>query len=142
MFGISMWEFALIILVALILLGPRQLTETAKVVGRLYRELQKLTSEVKDTINLESITNPPQNSYESPPKTDLPRPHKIDEDLVPPPGEKSGPDFYAELLEQSAESSDTGELTPDEKERIEKQHGTGRNEQNEVASQAVEKNSP
>jgi Sec-independent protein translocase protein TatA len=138
-----MWEFALIILVALILLGPRQLTETAKVVGRLYRELQKLTSEVKDTINLESITTPSPTTYEPPPpQTDLPRPSKKDPDLVPLPGEKSGPDFYAELLEQSAETTDTGELTPEEKERTQKDHGTKESEPKTVVAQATDKVTP
>jgi Sec-independent protein translocase protein TatA len=138
-----MWEFALIILVALILLGPRQLTETAKVVGRLYRELQRLTSEVKDTINLESITTPSPTTYEPPPpKTDLPRPTRTDQDLVPPPGEKSGPDFYAELLEQSVESTDTGELTREEKERIQKDHGIEDGDQNKKVAQAGDKVTP
>lgn len=104
MFGISMWEFVLIVLVALILLGPRQLAETARVVGKLYRELLKLTSEVKETINLDALTDVGAPKYEPPPKTDLPRnPAKTDE-IIPSSGEKTGPDFYAELLEQSSET--------------------------------------
>uniref|UniRef100_A0A7C4AR77 Sec-independent protein secretion pathway component n=1 Tax=Desulfomonile tiedjei TaxID=2358 RepID=A0A7C4AR77_9BACT len=103
MFGISMWELVLIVLVALILLGPRQLTETARVVGRLYRELLKLTSEVKETINLDALTEMPPKYEPPPPKTDLPRRPVEAQAIVTPPGEKTGPDFYAELLEQSAE---------------------------------------
>ena len=33
-----MWEVVLILVIALIFLGPRQLAETAKVAGKMYRE--------------------------------------------------------------------------------------------------------
>lgn len=115
MFGISMWELVLILLVALILLGPRQLAETARVVGKLYRELLKLTSEVKDTINLDALTDISTPKYEPPPKTDLPRNPAKAQEIISGPGEKTGPDFYAELLEQSAEAPDTEQHSPDEK---------------------------
>ncbi len=119
MFGISMWELVLIVLVALILLGPRQLTETARVVGRLYRELLKLTSEVKETINLDALTEMPPPKYEPPPpKTDLPRRPAEVHGIITPPGEKTGPDFYAELLEQSAETP-----APEQPEPVEKKAG-------------------
>jgi Sec-independent protein translocase protein TatA len=108
-FGISMWELVLILLVALILLGPRQLTETARVVGRLYRELQRLTSEVRNTIDLDSISSPASMHHGSPiQQTQLKQPIGDDHDVIQPPGEKSGPDFYAELLEKSAESGNLG----------------------------------
>ena len=37
-----MWEVVAILVVALIFLGPKQLAETARVVGKMYRELQKM----------------------------------------------------------------------------------------------------
>lgn len=82
MFGISMWELVLIVLVALILLGPRQLTETARVVGKLYRELLRLTSEVKETINLDTLSEMSTPKYEPPPpkqicQESLPKPRKF-----------------------------------------------------------------
>ena len=53
MFGISMYELGLIALIGLIFLGPRQLTETAKVVGKMVRELQKMASDVQKSIDLD-----------------------------------------------------------------------------------------
>ena len=94
MFGISMWELGLIILVALILLGPRQLTETARVLGRLYREVTKLTSELRSSIDLDSITSTPSSTHHvepDPARTEPQRETKDDMDLVAaPPGERSG----------------------------------------------------
>lgn len=107
MFGISMWEMGLIILVALIFLGPRQLAETARVVGRLFGELQRLTSDVRNSVNWDSITSPeppPRPENYKPPSSETKQAEK-DVDLVPPPGEKSGPDFYADLLEKSREDA-------------------------------------
>jgi sec-independent protein translocase protein TatB len=116
-FGISMWEVALILVVALIVLGPKQLTETARVLGRLYREVQKLASDVRDSVDLDSLTS--SNHYPEPP-THKPEPApspKKDQGVFPSPGEKSGPDFYADLLESSKEEEKPEEasaVTPHE----------------------------
>lgn len=101
MFGISMWELGLILLVALILLGPRQLTETAKVMGKLYRDIQRLTSDLRNSVDLDSLTNPTYPKESSPQKTDESSERYKDKEISPVPGEKSGPDFYADLLESS-----------------------------------------
>lgn len=103
MFGISMWEMGLIILVGLIFLGPRQLTETARAVGKLFREIQRMAVDVKDSIDLDAPPRKPP-TYD-PTHTPLPKPAAQSNDREPlgMPGEKSGPDFYAELLENSVE---------------------------------------
>ena len=122
-----MWELGLIILVALILLGPRQLTETARVLGRLYREVTKLTSELRSSIDLDSITSTPSSTHHvepDPARTEPQRETKDDMDLVAaPPGERSGPDFYAELLESSKED-DEAEHGPDPKPAEENANGS------------------
>lgn len=115
MFGISMWELALILVVALIVLGPRQLTETAKVVGKLYRELQRMTSDLRSNIDLDlssssSSYNPPPPQYQPP----MP-------DSLEPGGKKTGPDFYADLLEKSEEE--------EKKEQAESQNPPNQNPQ-------------
>lgn len=114
MFGISMWELAIIMLVALIILGPRQLTEVARTVAKLYREVQKLAWEVKHSVDLDSIASPPDyGSKGSPKSASKPSEDRADEvvrkdeDLIPPPGESSGPDFYAQLLESTDEETNT-----------------------------------
>lgn len=116
MFGISMWELGLILLVALILLGPRQLTETAKVLGRLYREVQKMTSDLRNSVDLNSLTNPTYPEKDDRQKTEEASARYKDQEIAPVPGDKSGPDFYAELLESSqteAEIKDSSAALPE-----------------------------
>ena len=109
MFGISMYELGLIALIGLIFLGPRQLTETAKVVGKMVRELQRMASDVQKSIDfdLDSPTTTSSASsynYNADKFVATPPPaHGQDKDLKINEGEKLGPDFYAELLASSAE---------------------------------------
>ena len=102
-----MYELGLIGLIGLIFLGPRQLAETAKVVGRMIRELQKMATDVQRTINLDIDESRPSSPSHTPDRTannfSSDSPGNLDKDLILPKGEKSGPDFYAELLASSAE---------------------------------------
>lgn len=109
MFQMSMWEIGLIVLIALIVLGPRQLTEAAKVVGRLYRELTRMADDLRRSVDLDSITSAPYH-YESKANSNSSK-DKSDEDMhkVVDPIGGSGPDFYAELLEQSQEAQPVSE---------------------------------
>jgi Sec-independent protein translocase protein TatA len=118
-FGISMYELGLIALIGLIFLGPRQLTETAKVVGRMVRELQKMASDVQKSIDLD-IDSPKSSSSSSSynpepaaPPVSPPLTTNLDKDLTLPEIEKSGPDFYAELLANSAEIEPSSEKDSD-----------------------------
>ncbi|MGC8602333.1 MAG: Sec-independent protein translocase subunit TatA/TatB [Desulfomonilaceae bacterium] len=112
MFGISMYELGLIALIGLIFLGPRQLAETAKIVGRLVRELQRMASDVQNSINFDldspsKTSSQPSYNYnvdaigltsETPSSV-----HSAEKDSNSHETEKLGPDFYAELLASSAE---------------------------------------
>jgi Sec-independent protein translocase protein TatA len=106
-----MWEIVLILVVALIFLGPRQLTETARVLGKIYREIQKMAYDVRNSIDFDLDSPlPPMDS----PKPEKESDRKVTDDkaFLPQVGEKIGPDFYAELLEKSKEEekpSQTGE---------------------------------
>ena len=102
-----MWELGLVMVVALIILGPRQLTEAARVLGRLYREIQKLTWDIRNSIDLDA---PPSSSSK-----DDTRPAKDNEpsqttgqdlDSMISQDKNSGPDFYADLLETSKEEEE------------------------------------
>lgn len=133
-----MWEVAVIMGLALIILGPKQLAEAARALGKLYREIQKLTWELRDTINLDSISTPSQPdrlpSYGAEESSET---VKKDRDLTPAPGEKAGPDFYADLLESAkneeeegrteaeepAESKEDGPAAKDESEENESKEG-------------------
>ncbi len=107
MFGISMWEIALILIVALIVLGPRQLAEVAQTLGKLYRDLQRMSSDMRgtidDVINMDSLPRHPPSTSPKPPEDDKTSPAEQQDHLLPQSGEKSGPDFYADLLESSRE---------------------------------------
>jgi len=54
MFGIGMPELILIAVVALIVLGPKRLPDLAKSMGRAMREFKKATSELKETLQVDS----------------------------------------------------------------------------------------
>jgi Sec-independent protein translocase protein TatA len=109
-FGISMWEIVLILVVALIVLGPRQLTEAAKVAGKLYREIQKMAWDVRNSIDLDSIDSSPRPS---PPRYEPLLPKSETSESGPPlkdmpsTDQRTGPDFYAELLEKSKEEDES-----------------------------------
>jgi Tat protein translocase TatB subunit len=58
MFGIGMPEFLLILVVALVVLGPKRLPELARSLGRGLAELKKTTGDLKQNIDLgEDLTN-------------------------------------------------------------------------------------
>jgi TatA/E family protein of Tat protein translocase len=50
MFGLGFWEIAIILAIALIVLGPSKLPELAKGLGKGLREFRKATEDFKSTI--------------------------------------------------------------------------------------------
>jgi sec-independent protein translocase protein TatB len=115
-----MWEIGLILIIALIFLGPRQLTETARVMGKWYRELQKMSWELRSSMDFDSMTSstpPPSRKDTSSQTSDSVSPET--EDPTAEPAAKPGPDFYGELLESSREdekaSSESSSSTDQEK---------------------------
>ncbi len=54
MFGIGMPEMLLILAIALIVIGPKKLPDLAKSMGRALREFKKATSELKESIELDT----------------------------------------------------------------------------------------
>ena len=53
MFGLSFWEIAIIMVIALVVLGPSKLPEIARNLGKGLREFRKATEEFKDTVSTE-----------------------------------------------------------------------------------------
>ncbi len=53
MFGIGTTEILVILLVALIVLGPSKLPQVARALGKGFAEFKKMTSGVKDAIDKE-----------------------------------------------------------------------------------------
>jgi len=50
MFGLGMGEIVVILIVALLVLGPQKLPDAAKQIGKAIRELRKHTQNLQDTI--------------------------------------------------------------------------------------------
>lgn len=74
MFGLSFWEIAIIMAIALILLGPSKLPDLAKAFGKSLREFRKATEDFKSTIQDEAYREPPQQQ--------LPRPLPVTEAVI------------------------------------------------------------
>jgi TatA/E family protein of Tat protein translocase len=58
MFGIGGQEFILILLIALIVLGPKKLPEMAKTIGKALGEFQRATDDFKKEIDISSQEKP------------------------------------------------------------------------------------
>ncbi len=57
MFGMGMSEILVILVIALIVIGPKKLPEIAKSLGKAMGEFKRATNDLKDSINL---SEPPQ----------------------------------------------------------------------------------
>ena len=55
MFGIGTWELVVILVLALIVLGPNKLPEVAKTIGKGLASLRRSAEEVKREINLDGM---------------------------------------------------------------------------------------
>jgi sec-independent protein translocase protein TatA len=69
MFNIGPWELALILLVALIVVGPGKLPEVAKSIGKGINEFKKVTSGYKKELQdaMDGVESPVKSySYEAP----------------------------------------------------------------------------
>ena len=51
--GIGIWEILLILIVILVVLGPRRLPEIAKTLGRAVRAIKKASTDLTTTLNRE-----------------------------------------------------------------------------------------
>jgi sec-independent protein translocase protein TatB len=52
MFGIGMPEFLLILVVALVVFGPKKLPELARTIGRALAEFKKSADDLKENLNI------------------------------------------------------------------------------------------
>jgi len=74
MFGIGLPEILVILVVALIVVGPSRLPELAKSLGKAFNEFKRMADEVKETIQEEVIKEEPPKkmviSQETVPETE------------------------------------------------------------------------
>jgi Tat protein translocase TatB subunit len=74
MFGISGQELFLILLVALIVLGPKKLPEMAKTIGKFLGEFQRATDDFKREIDISSREKPAKPEPGPAPEKDVREP--------------------------------------------------------------------
>ncbi|MGB9767084.1 MAG: Sec-independent protein translocase protein TatB [Sulfurihydrogenibium sp.] len=81
MFGIGFQELLLIMVVALIVLGPQRMPEVARALGKFFREIKSSVDEVKSTVvnDISSI-----KSIEKDFKVEEYKPPKIEETAAKP----------------------------------------------------------
>ena len=53
MFGIGTSEILIILLIALLVLGPKEIPKVARTIGRTMRDLQRAKDELRETIDSE-----------------------------------------------------------------------------------------
>lgn len=53
MFGIGTGEILVILVIALLILGPKELPRVARTIGKTMRELQRTKDEIRDSIDRE-----------------------------------------------------------------------------------------
>ena len=53
MLGIGLWEWLVLLSLALVVVGPRKLPEVARTLGRWTRELRQVTRELRLTLEVE-----------------------------------------------------------------------------------------
>ena len=64
MFGIGMPELLLILAIALIVIGPKKLPDLAKSLGRAMREFKRATSDLKESMSLDSDLEEVKNTFD------------------------------------------------------------------------------
>lgn len=87
MFGLGVGEILIILVIALIFIGPKKLPELAKGLGKAMREFQNAAKGITDSINIkedlnkiqEDIKSSVQENIEVEPKVEAPSENTTDE---------------------------------------------------------------
>lgn len=75
MFGLGTWEIVLVLVLALLVLGPDKLPQVAKTIGRAMREMRRATNDLRMNMELDDLP---------------PRVRPVPPEPAPPPAERDG----------------------------------------------------
>jgi sec-independent protein translocase protein TatA len=70
-FGMGMTELLAVLVVSLLVLGPTKMVDTAKTLGKYFRELQKATSEIPRLLTMEDEQTKTANDQSQQPPEDV-----------------------------------------------------------------------
>jgi Tat protein translocase TatB subunit len=54
MFNLGFFEIMVIVILALVLIGPEQMPEVARNIGKLFRDIKRITNEMTDSLQREA----------------------------------------------------------------------------------------
>ena len=77
MFGLGFQEIIVILIIALLVIGPRKLPDVAKSLGKAFREFKNATEDLKQNFDIDSLTReepPPVPKKPSPDDAQAPKP--------------------------------------------------------------------
>ena len=88
MFGIGMPELLVILVVALVVLGPKRLPELARTLGKAMAEFRRSTTEIMDELQVSQLEDKPtRRRAATPPSSTVPSTPSAPATETPPRGE-------------------------------------------------------
>jgi TatA/E family protein of Tat protein translocase len=121
MFGIGLPELIIIMVIALVVLGPSKLPELAKALGKGMAEFRKATQEIKESLDIdEELKEAKDDLVDS--ISDINKSLKIEEDYVSDYGYTKDKDDSDELAETEVTTEEDPESITDTTEESEKEN--------------------
>ncbi|HDQ40877.1 MAG TPA: twin-arginine translocase subunit TatB [Desulfonatronum sp.] len=102
MFGIGTTELIIILLVALVILGPAKLPTIARSLGKALGEFRRVTTDVQRTLNLEAARIEEEEKHKTKPKQSPKAESKPEPADVPPPGSADSDPYAAQKAEKDS----------------------------------------